>query len=69
MTRSFAANLKENPLTILCLHPGWVRTDMGGPDAPVDVATSAAGLANVIERYVGSKCHTFIDYEGAQLPW
>jgi NAD(P)-dependent dehydrogenase (short-subunit alcohol dehydrogenase family) len=69
MTRSFAANLKERPPTILCLHPGWVRTDMGGPDAPVDVATSAAGLANVIERYVGSKRHTFIDYQGTQLPW
>jgi len=69
MTRSFVASLKGNPLTVLSLHPGWVRTDMGGPDAPVEVTTSVAGLANVIDRHAGSKSHTFIDYQGVQLPW
>jgi NAD(P)-dependent dehydrogenase (short-subunit alcohol dehydrogenase family) len=69
MTRSFVASLGTNPLTVLSMHPGWVRTDMGGPDAPLDVATSVAGLADVIDRYAGSKRHLFVDYQGIELPW
>jgi NAD(P)-dependent dehydrogenase (short-subunit alcohol dehydrogenase family) len=69
MTRSFVATLKDRPLTVLSLHPGWVRTDMGGPAAPVDVAASVAGLADVIERHAGRQGHAFVDYQGAPLPW
>jgi NAD(P)-dependent dehydrogenase (short-subunit alcohol dehydrogenase family) len=69
MTRSFVTSLKGKPITILSLHPGWVRTDMGGPNAPVDVPTSVAGLADVIERYTGAKTHAFVDYQGTTLDW
>ena len=58
----------DRPIAVLSMHPGWVRTAMGGADAPLAVEESVAGLANVIEasRPPG---HRFIDYQGAELPW
>jgi len=69
MTKSFLAGIKDKPITVLSMHPGWVKTDMGGPDAPVDIHTSVAGLANVIAKRAGSKKHAFVDFEGAELQW
>lgn len=69
LTRSFVADLKNRAITVLTMHPGWVRTDMGGAEAPLDVATSVAGLADVIESRSGTKRHAFVDYEGVELPW
>lgn len=67
LTRSFAAT--HDYLTIVNLHPGWVRTDMGGPNAPLDVATSARGMADVLEARAGSGGHEFLDYRGKIVPW
>ncbi len=68
-TRSFAARHRPEGLTVLSLHPGWVRTDMGGPNAAIDVATSTTGLFNVIERAVKDRRSGFFDYSGAEIPW
>ena len=68
-TRSFAARHKDKGLTVLSLHPGWVRTDMGGPGAAIDVATSAKGLADVVERAQKDRRDGFFDYSGKELPW
>lgn len=55
--------------TLLALHPGWVRTDMGGAEADLDVSSSAAGLLSCIERHAGrAGCH-FVDYRQQALPW
>lgn len=56
-------------LAVLSVHPGWVQTDMGGAAAPVDVATSVAGIADRIERHAGRSEHRFIDYTGREIPW
>jgi NAD(P)-dependent dehydrogenase (short-subunit alcohol dehydrogenase family) len=56
-------------LTMLSLHPGWVRTDMGGPSAAVSVEDSAAGIVAVIEAQSGTHQHRFLDYTGKELPW
>ena len=68
LTRGLVAQL-DRPVTVLSLHPGWVRTGMGGPDAAVDVAESARGLADVIEARHGTGQHGFVDYLGAELAW
>jgi NAD(P)-dependent dehydrogenase (short-subunit alcohol dehydrogenase family) len=69
MTRSFVTGLKERPITVLSMHPGWVRTDMGGSNAPIDVPTSVAGLADAIEKHAGTKKHAFVDFQGTELAW
>jgi NAD(P)-dependent dehydrogenase (short-subunit alcohol dehydrogenase family) len=68
-TRSFAARHKDKGLTVLSLHPGWVRTDMGGANAAIDVATSVKGLADVVERAQKDRRDGFFDYSGKELPW
>ena len=67
--RSFAAHHRDKGWAVLSLHPGWVRTDMGGPGAAIDVETSVHGLADVIERAVADRKDGFFDYKGDTLPW
>lgn len=56
--------------TIVCmLHPGWVRTDMGGSDAALGVRKSATGLLRVIDRLTIADTGSFLDHEGEELPW
>jgi NAD(P)-dependent dehydrogenase (short-subunit alcohol dehydrogenase family) len=68
-TRSFAARHRDKGLAVLSLHPGWVKTDMGGPNAAIDVATSVKGLADVVERAQKNRKDGFFDYKGETLPW
>lgn len=68
LTRSMVAQLAR-PLTVLSLHPGWVRTDMGGGGADLDVETSVRGLVDVVVARRGQPGSAFLDYSGAALPW
>ncbi len=68
LTRGLVARL-PTPRPVLTLHPGWVATDMGGPGADLDVATSVRGLASVIEQRRGQPGSVFLDYSGAELAW
>lgn len=66
--RSFAAR-HPGGRSFLCISPGWVRTDMGGEDAPLDVATSVQGIARTVEARAGSGGVRYIDYLGENIPW
>jgi NAD(P)-dependent dehydrogenase (short-subunit alcohol dehydrogenase family) len=50
-------------------HPGWVRTDMGGPGADLDVADSVAGIRRTLARLDESDNGRFFDYDGTPLAW
>ena len=69
LIRTFTAALKDRKLTVLAMHPGWVRTDMGGPNATLSVEQSVKGIADVIEKKAGTLEHGFYDYSGATIPW
>jgi NAD(P)-dependent dehydrogenase (short-subunit alcohol dehydrogenase family) len=68
LTRGFVATMTP-AITVLSLHPGWVKTDMGGTHADIDVSTSVKGLADVLEAKAGSRVHEFLDYRGETIPW
>lgn len=69
LTRGFAANdVGRRPVAVLSLHPGWVRTAMGGDNAPLSVDESVRGLADVIEKG-HAPGHRFLDYQNATIPW
>jgi NAD(P)-dependent dehydrogenase (short-subunit alcohol dehydrogenase family) len=56
-------------LTTVVVHPGWVQTDMGGEEAPVAPADSAAGIWRLIEGLGLDSSGKFFDYQGNALPW
>jgi len=69
MTSSFFTQLGEQTLTVLSLHPGWVKTDMGGEGADIDVQTSTLGLIEQVNAYAGKGGHHFVNYRGETIPW
>ena len=69
LIRSFRARHAEVDVTVLALHPGVVRTSMGGPNAPLDIDTSVRGVADVIGARWGSGSQAFVDYRNEIVPW
>ena len=69
MTNTFVSELQDSGITVLSLHPGWVKTDMGGEGAQLDVQTSCKGLVEQINKQAGKGGHRFIDYQGTAIPW
>lgn len=55
-------------IAVLSLHPGWVQTDMGGPNALITIAQSASGLADRLEETRRAE-HVFVDYAGKPIGW
>ncbi|MCY1398389.1 3-oxoacyl-[acyl-carrier-protein] reductase [compost metagenome] len=69
MTNSFVTQLADPTLTVLAMHPGWVKTDMGGEGADLDIETSTAGLVEQVKAYAGKGGLWFINYKGDNLIW
>ena len=69
LTRDFIRSLGERKLTVLSMAPGWVRTDMGGPQAPLSIEDSCKGVVDVIEAKAGSGAHGFYNHDGAVIAW
>lgn len=67
--KGLAAEYRVDGITVIILHPGWVRTDMGGAQAPVSPVDSARGLKGVIAAATLENTGKFIDYQGRALPW
>lgn len=69
LVRAFAARHEDSGLSVLALHPGWVKTGIGGRAAPLEVEDSVPGLVEVIEKARGSHQRAFLDHEGTEIPW
>ena len=69
LIRSFRARHAARDVTVLALHPGVVRTSMGGPNAPLDIDTSVRGVADVIAARWGDGGQAFVDYRNEVVPW
>jgi NAD(P)-dependent dehydrogenase (short-subunit alcohol dehydrogenase family) len=68
MLRSFAVR-RGDGRTVLAVAPGWVRTDMGGPHAALDVATSVRGIVDTITARRGRPGAAYVDYLGHDVAW
>src|SRR5580704_9514723 len=69
LTGGFASGLGQRKLTVLSISPGWVRTDMGGPQAMLSVEESCKGVINVVETKAGTGEHGFYSHDGATVAW
>ena len=66
---SMAVERAREPITIAMLHPGWVQTDMGGPNATLPIPDSVSSMRSIIERLTPAKSGAFLNYRGETLPW
>ncbi|MBC3412883.1 SDR family oxidoreductase [Pseudomonas sp. SWRI51] len=69
MINSFVVELQRPDLCVLAMHPGWVKTDMGGENAEIDVHTSTQGMLKQIKANSGNGGLHFINYKGEALTW
>lgn len=65
--KSFSIDFPQ--IKSVVLHPGWVQTDMGGPNARITVEESVSGLIKVIENLDENQSGGFLNYKGEPLPW
>ena len=69
ITRTMSAELAPEGFICVVLHPGWVRTDMGGAAATYSPQESVAGLVAVIEKLAPADNGRFYDFRGTAIPW
>lgn len=67
--KSLSIDLKPNGIAVVTLHPGWVQTDMGGPNGLIDTQTSVTGLRKVIANLALSNSGKFIAFDGEEIAW
>ena len=68
LTRNQAIEYKKDGIAVVILHPGWVRTDMGGPAAPMTVAESVRKVFKIIEMISLANTGEFISVTGDTIP-
>jgi NAD(P)-dependent dehydrogenase (short-subunit alcohol dehydrogenase family) len=69
LMRSVAADARRRGIVTVLLDPGWVSTDMGGPEAPVTPARSVAGMMRVIDGIGARDNGRFLTWQGRAAPW
>ena len=69
VVKSLSIDLKPLGISVISLHPGWVRTEMGGPNALISVEESVNGMVDVISNTSIINSGQFINYDGTRLPW
>ena len=67
--KSLAVDLAPRGILVGILHPGWVRTDMGGPGALIDAEVSVSGMRKVISSFRPDTSGSFFNYDGSPIPW
>ena len=69
VTRAMAAELRSEGIVVVSVHPGWVRTDMGGSAAPVLPKESARGIVKLADGLTMEDSGKFFDYTLKEIPW
>ena len=69
LVRTFAHELSVEGFTCIVISPGWVRTEMGGPDAPLTPEQSVSAMLRVFDRLTPADTNKFFDQRGHTVPW
>jgi len=69
VVKCLSIDLAGRGISALSLHPGWVQTEMGGPNAEITTAESVAGLKLVLQAAGPEQNGQFLEYNGAPIPW
>ncbi|GBP63589.1 C-factor [Eumeta japonica] len=68
-TKSMSIDLEKDKILVASMHPGWVRTDMGGQNAPLDIESSIRGIFDTLAKLGEKDTGKFYQYDGTELPW
>ncbi|XP_028404650.1 uncharacterized protein LOC114527203 [Dendronephthya gigantea] len=69
LTVSLSNDYAKDGITVVCIDPGWIKTDMGGKAAPLTLPEAIPSLVNLIGSLDPSKTGSFLQYNGNTLPW
>lgn len=69
IVKSMSIDLADRGIIAVAQHPGWVRTDMGGPGADIDIETSVNGMKSVIDELTPADSGKLLSYDGSVMPW
>ena len=69
VVKSLSVDLKNENIAVALIHPGWVKTDMGGPNALIERDTSVRGMTEVISNLDITSTGNFYNYDGSIIPW
>ena len=67
--KSFAIDTEPRGVISLVMHPGWVQTDMGGPNALITTEQSVSGMLDAASRATQSDSGKFLGWKGNEIPW
>lgn len=68
-TKSLSIDLRPRGVTAVVFCPGWVQTDMGGPEATLTPEESISGMRHVLDRLTLADTGKFFSYDGSEIPW
>ncbi len=69
VVKSIANDVEGRGISAISLHPGWVRTEMGGPNGEIDVNESVSGLKQVLTGAGLAQSGQFFNFDGSVIPW
>lgn len=69
IVKSLSVDLADRGIIAIAQHPGWVKTDMGGKGADIDIKTSVTGMKTVIDGLTRGDSGKFFSYDGSEMPW
>lgn len=69
VVKSLAIDLQSAGVTSVAIHPGWVKTEMGGPNALISTEQSVSGMRKLISDLSMAYSGKFFSYDGQEIPW
>lgn len=70
VTKSMSVDLEKSGVKAVAIHPGWVRTSMGGPNGLIDTVESVTNMIRVIgDVQTGTNKGLFLNYDGVEIKW
>ncbi|WP_226647908.1 SDR family oxidoreductase [Microbulbifer variabilis] len=69
VVKSLSIDLQDRGITVIALHPGWVKTSMGGPGALISATQSVTALKEILIHVGQDKSGRFYNYDGSEIPW
>jgi NAD(P)-dependent dehydrogenase (short-subunit alcohol dehydrogenase family) len=69
VVKSLSIDLADRGISVISLHPGWVQTEMGGPNAEISTDESVSGLKGILQTAGLAQSGHFVEYDGNDIPW